>query len=238
MLKSVDSKRRLLELMREKRVRRALTEPYYWLTECTKTQDEQDLVNPFKPFPKRPYFEPILEVLQHEAVVFLEKSRTMMASWLVSGHCAHLGFSRPAVGCVFQSRDEGRAVHDIDNIKCLWLNTDPDIRERWPLLKPLEKQAYNRLEMANGSWFLGIPGDPDKIRSEHPTVVVLDEAAFIPDGDASYNTARATRCLQIIALSSAEVGWFEDFTKPATPVDWPEYAPDAPGALKPLAEAA
>jgi len=74
---------------------------------------------------------------------------------------------------------------------------------------------------------LGIPGNPDKIRSEHPTVVVLDEAAHIQEGERSYNVAAATRCLHLIALSSANPGWFRDATEFSLPVDWPDYPGDA-----------
>lgn len=114
-----------------------------------------------------------------------------------------MGFENAAVGTVFQSEDEDRAVHDIEYVKELWQNSDAPLKERWELKKPFEKQAYNRFELANGSWFQAITGDPDKIRSEHPTVVVLDEAAHIVRGMQSYSVAIATRCKYLWALSSA-----------------------------------
>ena len=70
---------------------------------------------------------------------------------------------------------------------------------------------------------IGIPGDPGKIRSEHPTIVVLDEGAHITEGEQSYNVAAATRCPHLVVLSSAWPGWFRDATEFATPVDWPNY---------------
>lgn len=201
--------------------RRAIADPYFWLTECTKTQDEQDLENPFKPFPKKEYLYHTLQLMKESPVLFIEKSRTMMISWLVSAFTAHMGFTRPAVGTIFQSEDEGRAVHDVDYVKVLWSQSTPELRAKWPLTKPMEKQPYDRLELANGSWWQGIPGNPGKIRSEHPTIVVLDEAAHIERGEESYNVAVATQCLHMIALSSAKKGWFRDFTEFANPVDWP-----------------
>lgn len=202
---------------------RARRDPWYWLTECTKTQDEQDPLNPFKPFPKKKYLFELLQALQNEPEIWLEKSRTMLCSWLVSGFVGHLGFNNPATGVVFQSEDEARAVHDVEYVKILWTNSSPELKEAWPLAKPLEKQPYNELHMANKSWFMGIPGNPDKIRSEHPTVVVLDEAAHIERGEQSYNISVATQCLRIIALSSANPGWFRDATEFAELVDWPDY---------------
>jgi hypothetical protein len=81
--------------------------------------------------------------------------------------------------------------------------------------------------MANGTTFIGIPGDPNKMRSEHPTIAVLDEAAFIIRGAETYNVVKATRAPKVICLSSAEKGWFEEFTKKAHPVDWPEHEAQA-----------
>jgi hypothetical protein len=212
-----------LELM----TRKALSDPWYWLTECTKTVDEQDPENPYKPFPKDEYIRLYLEVLKYEPVLFCEKSRTMMASWTTAAHCAHLMFTRAAVGVVFQSRDEDRAVHDVEYVKALWKNSLDPLRERWKLSRDLESQPYNYFSLANGSWCLGITGDPQKIRSEHPTVVVLDEAAHI-ETEANYNIAQATRCKQIVCLSSAWPGWFREFTEFANPVDWPDYSDRKP----------
>lgn len=151
----------------------------------------------------------------------------MMCTWATSGHCAHKMFTLPAFSVVFQSKDEARAVHCVECVKELWRNSIEPLRERWQLSRPIDSQPYNYLELKNGSWCIGIPGDPDKIRSAHPTIVALDEAAFI-DSDENYNVAVATRCKQIIALSSARPGWFREFTEFAQPVDWPDYSKREP----------
>lgn len=202
--------------------RLAEVDKWFWLTRCTKTVDEQDTVNPYKPFPEDEYLRLYLELLDYEPVLFAEKSRTMMCSWATSAHAAHLMFTTPAVGVVFQSRDEDRAVHDVEYVKTLWEQSIQPLKDRWKLKRNFDKQPFNRFEMANGSWCLGITGGPDKIRSEHPTLVVLDEAAYI-ESDANYNVAVATKCKQIIALSSAAPGWFREFTEFARPAAWPEY---------------
>lgn len=132
-------------------------------------------------------------------------------------------FTRPAIKVVFQSEDEDRAVHDIEYIKVLWEQSLDSLKSRWPLDKPLDKQPYFHVAMANGSSAIAIPGNPDKMRSEHPTIAVLDEAAIISRGEQSFNVAAATRCLHLIALSSANPGWFRNMTEFASPVDWPEY---------------
>lgn len=214
------------KLTGEAMARKALEDPLFWLTECTKTKDEQDTTgDPYKPFPKRPYIRPLLDALENEPVLFIEKSRTMMASWTVSGWAAWRMFTRPATGVVFQSEDEDRAIHDVNYARILWEQSIPELKDRWQPYKGKDpwSQPYNGFRMDNGSWCLGIVGNPDKIRSQHPTIVVLDEAAYITRGEESFNVAQATRCHHIVALSSANPGWFRERTRFATPEDFPDY---------------
>ena len=219
----LDKARELLQLEEELKARQALKDVYFWVTQCTKTSDEQDPLHPHKPFPEKPWFKPIYDVLDNEPNTWIYKSRTMMETWQVSSWAAHKGFTIPVTGVVFQSQDEDRSVHCIECVKDLWENSLPRLKKRWPLSKKMENQPYNKLEMANGSWFLGIPGDPNKLRSAHPTIVVFDEAAFMLRGEEAYNVAVASRAPHIIALSSAEEGFMNDKFLAASPVDWPDY---------------
>lgn len=146
-----------------------------------------------------------------------------MASWFFSAYCAHKMFTKPATGVVIQSQDEDRAVHDVQNMKVLWEQSDAELQGRWKLARPLDKQPYNKFEIGNGSWAIGIPGDPNKMRSQHPSIILLDEGAFMTRGAETYNIAVATRCPKIIVNSSAEVGWFQGVCESAKPVPWPEY---------------
>lgn len=215
--------RYVLRLNQEMEKQRAINDCRYWILNCTKTQDEQDPVDPFKPFPDRRYFGPIFDVMENESPVFIYKSRTMMETWQVCAWTAHFCFTHPGMKAVFQSEDEDRAVHCVECCKILWENSLDVLKASWPLKKSLEKQAYNRLEMANKSEFSGIPGNPNKVRSEHPTIFVMDEAAIIAQGEESWNTAQGARCPKMVALSSAYPGWMQDVYDTTVPVDWPEY---------------
>lgn len=165
----------------------------------------------------------MLHIFDIEPIVFLEKSRTMMASWTAAAWAAHKMFNTAATGVVFQSEDEDRAVNLVEYVKTLWDSSLEPLKRRWRPKKdtPAWQQAYNSFELENGSYCVGIPGKPDKIRSAHPTVVILDEAAHIKRGEESFNVAQGTRCLHIICLSSAWPGWFQEATQDAIPVDWP-----------------
>lgn len=212
---------RELQLKRELSLRYAVKDCWYWLRNCTKTEDEQNSENPLKPFPDRAYFQYILDVLNHEPVVFIEKSRTMLLTWILSGYLSHLMFTRPFTTVIVQSKDEARSLKPIQYAKALWRNSEPELKDRWLLPRDIAKQPYNKLEVANGSWMVGLSGDVDRIRSDHP-IVLFDEAAFIPTSE-NMDVAVAARPKQIIANSSACPGWFHQATVGAKPCNWPEY---------------
>lgn len=196
----------------------------FWMLNATATKDEQD-DNPYKPFPKRPYIQPLVESFEYESVQFVEKSRTMMGSWTMAAWAAHKMFTRPATTVVVQSEDYSRAVNIVDYAKTLWANSIPELRARWPLAddrQPFE-QAEEKFKLKNGSWMIALPGTADKIRSKHSTIVLFDEAAHMLQGEQCFNLARHTRCRWIKALSSQKPGWFSAVTDSGIPIDWPEY---------------
>ena len=87
-------------LSNELKARRAVRDPYFWLTECTRTVDEQSEIA-FKPFPREPYIKHLLDALENETVLLIEKSRSVMGSWTVAGWCAHYGFNNKAKKILF-----------------------------------------------------------------------------------------------------------------------------------------
>lgn len=214
---------RVKSLLLHLKATKAEADCYYWLTECTTTKDEQDHLHPYKPFPRKPYIKPLLDVLDHEPVALIDKSRTMMASWTVAAWASHRAFNRPATKVVFQSEDEARALKLIEYSRELWKNSMPELQQRWPLKKELDRQPGDVFTLGNDSQLIGIVGNPDKVRSEHPSIYVLDEAAHVERGLDSWNIAMATGAPHMIALSSAAPGWYADLTEGAVPTDWPDY---------------
>src|SRR5512146_97667 len=76
--------RDLLETERKLKAQLAIKDAAFWMCNCTKTKDEQDTAHPYKPFPLLPYLPYVIDVFNYEPIVWLEKSRTMMCSWIVS----------------------------------------------------------------------------------------------------------------------------------------------------------
>ncbi len=216
----------LNQLLQERMARDAILDPYYWLTACTCSKDEQAQqgVNPYRPFPRLRYLliliRWLLDFTIEQGGVY--KSRTMMATWSASAAYTHYAATHPATKVVFQSQDEDRALHAVSNCKILWENSIPRLREKWPLARKLELQAQNKFTFANGSEIIGIVGDPMKIKSEHPTIYVQDESAIIVAGEQALNEAIATRVPRSTCISSAAPGWYADKFDRARPAPFPQ----------------
>lgn len=188
----------------------------------TKTKDEQDLGNPYKPFPPYEYFDVLHWYWEHEPFLFIEKSRTMMVSWFAAAEALHMVMTRQPGRVIFWAQDEDRAVGILNYTKTLYDQQDEWIKQLFPLARPLSHQSYKELEFSAGSSLAALPGkDPQKIRSEHPTVLIMDEACFIENGGEAFDVAISSRVQRVMVVSSAAPSWFRRMTKPAVPVPLP-----------------
>ncbi len=81
---------------------------------------------------------------------------------------------------------------------------------------PLDQQPADRLDFANGSYILGIPGGANQIRSYHPWGYLNDESSFQADAGECYNEALAAVKGKIVFNSSAGTGWYANARKDIT----------------------
>ena len=201
----------------EARIRELLADPLLWLQKYTKTKDshwrEAGAPSPYRPFPDKPYFRPIVDMFQKEPVLFIEKSRDMMVSWLGVGLFTHAAMTNPGIEVLFQSQKEEKAFELVEYAKVLYHQQDEVLRKAFPLKSRIEAQGS--LEFAHGSRIIGIPGGGDQIRSYHPWGLFQDEAAFMPEAGDAYDNAVPV-CKKILVVSSAGPGWFADFVSSAT----------------------
>lgn len=196
----------------------------YWMLAHTRTRDDQDPSQPYKPFPDRDYFEALHKVFINHPVMFIEKSRTMMASWWAAAESTHYVMTHQPSKAIFWSQDEDRSVVLLEYAKVLYGQQDAIFKDIFPLKRVLERQNTTTLEFADGGKIIALPGkDPDKIRSEHPSIVVMDEACFIENGGEAFDVAISSRVPKMIVLSSAAPSWFRRMTKDAMPVGIETY---------------
>jgi hypothetical protein len=195
-------------------VQEMVADPLVWMQNYTQTKDshwrEAGASGPHRPFPDKPYFRPIVETFQEQPVLFVEKSRDMMLSWLFVGLFTHAAMTTEGIEVLFQSQKEEKAFELVEYAKILYERQRPELKRAFPLTRRLRYMAAGVLEFASGSRIIGIPGGGDQIRSYHPWGLLQDEAAFMPEAGMAYDHAVPV-CKKIVVLSSAGPGWFADF---------------------------
>ncbi|HEV2987421.1 MAG TPA: hypothetical protein VG759_03195, partial [Candidatus Angelobacter sp.] len=196
-----------------------IADPLLWLQNHTQTKDnhwrEAGARSCYRAFPDKPHFRPIVDAFQSEPIVFVEKSRDMMISWLCVGLFTHAAMTTAGIEVLFQSQKEDKACELVAYAKTLYNRQNDDIKDAYPLKKG--RQPANILEFAHGSRIIGIPGGGDQIRSYHPWGLFQDEAAFMPEAGEAYDHAVPV-CQKIVVVSSAGPGWFSEQCQAATDV--------------------
>jgi hypothetical protein len=143
-------------------------------------------------------------------IMFIEKSRDMMVSWACVAYFTLQAMTVPERGVIFQTQKLAKAIDLLNYAKCLYSRQPEWLKNFFPLAKPLKKQAANRLEFANGSYILGIPGGANQLRGHHPWGYFNDETSFQPEAGECYNEALSAVKGKIILNSSAGPGWYAD----------------------------
>jgi hypothetical protein len=194
-----------LEAIRDERCKR---DPLYWAQNWTRTENPHYLQQGLEhraPFPRKSYFVPLFEALRNEGRIFIPKTREMLTSWAVMVWATHQAQWFKAETIV-QTDSEDKAKQLVGYADCLYRNQEPWLRERHALAS---EPSQLSLVWANGGRVFGIPKGEHKVRMWHPTIYVMDEAAFLPEAEQCYNAAHPV-AKQIIAISSAGPGWFGD----------------------------
>lgn len=147
-----------------------------------------------------------------------------MASWWAAAETTHYCMTHQPSKGIFWSQDEDRSIALLDYAKCLYSQQDAIFKSIFPLKRPMERQNTTTLEFADGGKLIALPGkDPDKIRSEHPSMLVVDEACFIENGGEAFDVAISSRVPKVIVISSAAPSWFRRMTRDAKPVPLEKY---------------
>jgi len=161
-----------------------------------------------KPMPSKDYMVYLLYHIHTNQVVFVPKSRQIMATWLV---CCYLWWDarfHPFEMNFVQSKKEEDAANLVFN-KDIMHSRIAFMESRLPEWMRDDKVSYSYglMTYGNGSKIWGVPQGADIIRSYTPSIVFMDEAAFQVYAEDSYRAAKAA-ARKIIAVSSAEPSWF------------------------------
>ena len=200
------SKLPTLEQIRGERSRR---DPLYWAQRCTLTENPHWLKQglPFQAsLPQKSYFRCLFDYFARERLIFVPKTRDMLTSWSALIWATHACQWNKAFAIVQTMKDD-KAQELIGYADCLYRNQSLDMRQR----HPLKSQSLSELTWSDGGRIMGVPQGQHQIRTYHPTIYIMDEAAFLPEAEQCFNaTLASSPYCQIIAISSAGPGWFGD----------------------------
>ena len=202
----------VLEMERRTIDKACRADALYWLQDHTLTENEQwQRENlPFKAaFPRKQYLRVLFDQFKKSRLLFIPKARDMMTSWSAAGWGTHQAQWEKAT-VVVQTESEDKAKKLVKYAKILYENQSEDLKRR----HPLKADSTLHLEWEGGGEYFGIPCGETKIRIHHPTIYIMDEAAFLPGAKALYEAAYPVAG-QIIAISSAGPGWFGEMCDPS-----------------------
>ncbi len=197
-----------LELEHRRLDEHCAADPMYWLQNHTRTENEKYLEQglPFRQcFPRKKYLEVVMGYMMTEKRLFIAKSREMMASWLTMARCVYEGQWRPGSLTLIQTEKEDKVKTLIRYCSILVHNQDDWLKEQ----HPLASETTTELRWKNRSRIIGVPKGEHQVRLYHPSLYVIDEAAFLPEFKECYNAAHPVAG-QIIAISSAAPGAFAE----------------------------
>lgn len=161
--------------------------------------------------PMLPYFKPIVEAWLNEPLFAIEKSRDMMATWLIVACYTWDTLFHEGRQNIFQSEDASKSLDLVKRANTIYNN-----QPKW--LKNVHKAEFalggNKAGVINipsiQSEIIGFPQGASKIRQYHPTGVFSDEAAFNPEAGETFAAIRPAvqNGGRYTAISSVNLGWF------------------------------
>jgi hypothetical protein len=171
----------LIELYRI-RSQIALRDPYYWLKYFTFTKDEHDPTYKAKPLPDRAYIRLVARAWEEFNILFIEKSRQIMMTWLMVALDLWDAMSKYSRNNLYQSKDQDDANDCISRARDIYDNaveiTYPIIGQWLPQAKKIGNKTgtADKIEFPSmKSQLVAIPGTGDAVRHNTSSTIFGDE---------------------------------------------------------------
>lgn len=182
------------------------------------TKDKKEIENYFhalptiRPFTVKSYMPPIIEAWLDTNLFAIEKSRDMMATWLMVALATWDVFFHEGKQHIFQSEDGMKTLELVKRADFI-INHQPSwLRDINPGHAVAGGNRSGILILPNlNSEILGFPQGPDQIRQFHPSGVFVDEAAYQDQAAAAFQAIKPAiqEGGKYYAISSANPGFFE-----------------------------
>ena len=174
----------------QKETQRASEDCQFFIKRFVYTLDEHDAENPIKKFPDKEYLWDLVDLFLNERLLLIEKSRQMLATWMmVACHLWWVMF-KPGQRIFFQSKKEHDANNLIDRAKFIYDHLPEEMREQYSCKEP---RAYLKFEFPK--WHSIIEGTPqggDILRQYTASRLFSDELAFQERAAEAYQAAKPT----------------------------------------------
>lgn len=158
-----------------------------------------------------PYIEPIAKYWLREKIMFIEKSRDMMATWLVVALYTWDTIFHKNRENIFQSDDSSKTLELVERSFFIWDHQPKFLKSVHPAAMTAGQTRAGILRVPSlGSTILGFPQGPDQIRQYHPSGIFVDEAAFQVEAEAAFMAVKPAIQAggRYTAVSSANPGFF------------------------------
>jgi len=175
--------------------------------------DKFEELPPFRPFTLHEYMPPIIEAWQHNSFIAIEKSRDMMATWLIIALYTWDVLFHKGRQNIFQSQDAAKTLELVARAKIIYDHQPPFLK------KAIGPVVFSKGTGRSGEMFivkqegeiLGFPQGPEQIRQYHPSGIFLDEAAYQIEAGAAFAAIKPAIQAggRFTAISSAQKSWFE-----------------------------
>lgn len=181
------------------------------------TEEETEIAERFaelptvRPFTIFPYVEPIVKTWLREKFLFIEKSRDMMATWLIVSLYTWDTLFHQNRENIFQSDDSTKTLDLVERAFFIWENQPAFLKSVHPAGFTAGQTRAGIMKVPSlKSIILGFPQGPDQIRQFHPSGVFQDEAAFQTEAQAAFMAVKPAVQAggRFTAVSSANPGWF------------------------------
>lgn len=174
----------------EKKLIKAETDFYYFLTEWVYTQDEHDSESPIKRIPKKQYIKELAKAFQTEDKLLIEKSRQMMVTWISCAFALWFTMFQEGKRTFMQSKKEADANANLDRIKLIYRYLPDTIKDKYTADNPM---PYCKLTWKKrNSIIQAIPQGPDVLRQYTSSLIISDEMAFQEKSEEAYMSAKPT----------------------------------------------
>lgn len=167
-----------------------------------------------------PYFRPIIETWLAEPLVCIEKSRDMMATWLIVICYTWDALFHKGRQHIFQSENAGKTRELCMRVMTLYKNQPAWLKAVCPAFfaEGSSRAGYVRVPNMQ-SEIIGFPQGADQIRQYHPSGFFSDEAAFNKEAGDSFAALKPAvqNGGRVTMVSSVNPSFFQHLCRDTVP---------------------